>query len=301
MNRRTFIVRSSGLLLTAWVGPAIAQPAPTKDKLDRIAMGTLLFRYRFKQTRPREMASIKDELTLFDIPQHHRDRFGIRNIEFWSNHLESIEMPYLGKVKEKIQAAKSRLLNVQFDFPYDLASANEAERLESVKTVKRWMDAASYLGSACVRVNPGRAKGSVEKSIDSFREISGYAKSKNLVVITANHFGLEMNPDLHVRVVKEAGADNLFTEPDFGNYSEKQRLASLEKILPNAYIVSAKVDEFNDKMEHVSYDFDQCVQLCERLGFKGVYMVSQYSSKFQDIDYEKVGDWVIEHLRRNIA
>jgi hypothetical protein len=29
-------------------------------------------------------------------------------------------------------------------------------------------------------------------------------------------------------------------------------------------------------------------------------MVAQWSAKPQEIDYEKVGDWVIEHVTKNI-
>ena len=43
------------------------------------------------------------------------------------------------------------------------------------------------------------------------------------------------------------------------------------------------------------------MRLSESLGFKGMYMVAQWSPKFQDIDYEKVGDWVIERLKKNIT
>ena len=298
MNRRSFIIRSAGVALTAWVGPALAQTF--KTKMDRIAMGTLIFRYRFKQTKPKEMATIPNAMTLVDVAQHHRDRYGIRDIEFWSNHCESIDPSYLAKVKQSIAAAGSRLLNVQFDFPYDLAAAGDAERQQSIKDVKQWIDACAFLGSRCVRINPGKPKGAVEKSIESLKEVNAYAKDKNIIVITANHFGLEMNADLHVRVVKEAGPTNIYTEPDFGNYPHATMFASLEKILPYAYIVSAKTDEFNAKLEHTSYDFDRCVRMCEDAGFKGMYMVSQYSSKFQDIDYEKVGDWTIEHLKANM-
>ncbi len=300
MNRRAFLYKSSGLVLSACVAPALVRGAA--DKMDRIAMGTLIFRYRFKQTKPKELPAIKDELTLFDVPQHHRDRFGIRNIEFWGNHFESLEPSYLAAVKEKITAAGSRLVNLQVDVSYDLASTNEAERLESLKTVKQWMDAASLLGSACIRINPGHPKSSAEKSIESLSEVGTYAKSKNLIVITANHFGLEMNPDVHVRIVKEAGPEKIYTEPDFGNYPHNEKLFdSLTKIVPYAHIVSAKVDEFNADLEHVSYDFEKCVRLSESLGFKGMYMVAQWSPKFQDIDYEKVGDWVIERLKKNIT
>jgi sugar phosphate isomerase/epimerase len=297
MNRRAFIFNTAGLALTAWVGPTLAQAA--QDKMDRIAMGTLIMRYRFKQTKPKEMATIPNELTLPDVARYYRDRFGVRQIEFWSNHFESIETPYLTKVRDSIKAAGSKLIDVQFDFPYDLAAANESERLESVKTVKQWIDACAFLGSECVRVNPGKPRGLVENSIKSLKEVAGYAKSKNIVVITANHFGLEMNPDVHVKVVKEVG-ENIYTEPDFGNYPHKTMFASLEKIIPYAYIISAKTDEFNSKLEHTSFDLDKCIRMCEDAGFKGRYMVSQYSGKYQPIDYEKVADWTIERLKANM-
>ena len=82
--------------------------------------------------------------------------------------------------------------------------------------------------------------------------------------------------------------------------NNEMHIPKLEKIVPHAHVVSAKVCDFDASMEHVSYDFDACVRLCEKLGFKGTYMVAQYSAKFQDIDYAKVADWVIAHLKQNI-
>lgn len=305
MNRREFIFKSSGLVLTAYANPMLAQVATnnstsgTSDKMDRIAMGTLLFRYQFKQTKPRELVTIKNELTLLDVPEHHR-KFGIKKIEFWNEHFESLEPDYLARLKQKIKAAGSQLVNVQIDrITYDLASTNEETRQKSVKDVKEWIDAVSFLGSECIRINPGRPRGSVEKSIESLKELNTYAKSKNLIVITANHFGLEMDADKHVQIAKGAG---VYTEPDFGNYpADDQLFAKLEKIIPYAYIISAKVVNFNQNMEHTSYDFDRCVRLAESLGFKGLYMVAQYSGQYQDLDYDKVAKWVINHLKKNIT
>lgn len=36
------------------------------------------------------------------------------------------------------------------------------------------------------------------------------------------------------------------------------------------------------------------------VGLRGIYSVEQWSGKYQDIDYEKVGDWLIEHVQKNI-
>lgn len=298
MNRRSFIVRTSGLALSVWILPSF-MPA-FDNKMDRIAMGTVLFRYRFKQTKPKEIAAISNELTLLEVPAYYKKRFGLNQLEFWSNHFESLEPDYLQQLKEKMRAAKARLVNVQVDSPYDLANNDDAARQQSVQHVKGWIDAAAALGSDCVRVNPGSHNGDVEQSILSMKEINRYAKSKKLVLLTENHFGIEMNTDVHLRINKEAGPDNIYTLPDFGNYPKKSMFGSLEKILPYAYLISAKVVDFNSHLEHTSYDFDQCVRMAEKAGFKGIYSVEQWSPNYQPLDYEKVGDWLIDHVKKNI-
>ncbi|MFY0254136.1 TIM barrel protein [Chitinophaga sp. 30R24] len=299
MHRRSFLLQSSGLLLSVWVLPGFARPL-IRNKMDRIGMGTVLMRYRFKQTKPKELATIKDELTLLEVPQYYRDRFSISKLEFWSNHFESQAPDYLQALKNKIKAARSHLVNVQIDSTYDLAATNEEERQRSLQHVKQWMDAVAFLGSDCVRINPGHGNGSVEKSIASLKEVNSYAKSKKLILLTENHFGIEMNPDVHLRIVKEAGPGNIYTLPDFGNYPTASMYASLEKILPYAGLISAKAMNFNNNMEHLSYDFDKCVRMTEKAGFKGIYSVEQWSPDFQDIDYAKVGDWLVEHVAANI-
>jgi sugar phosphate isomerase/epimerase len=299
MNRRTFIEGSSRLVLSVYVLPSFVKELLPMAKADRIAMGTVLFRYRFKQTKPKEITTIPNELTLLEVPAYYKQRFGMRQLEFWSNHFESLEQPYLEELRKKIKGSGSRLVNVQVDSDYDVAAADEEVRKKSVEHVKGWIDAVSYLGSDCVRVNPGRAKGSVEQSIVSMKEINAYAKKKKLVLLTENHFGIEMNTDVHIRIIKEAGP-GIYTLPDFGNYPTATMIASLEKIMPYAYLISAKAMNFNKEIEHVSYDFDKCVQLAERMGFKGIYSVEQWSSEYQDVDFEKVADWLVKHVKDNI-
>jgi sugar phosphate isomerase/epimerase len=189
---------------------------------------------------------------------------------------------------------------VQVDATYDLASTNEDERQRSLATVRAWIDAAALLGSRAIRINPGRPDGSVEKSIASLQEVNRYCRSKRLPLLTENHFGLEMNPDVHLEIRRGAGPRNVYTLPDFGNYPVATMWESLAKILPYAYVVSAKTVDFNERGEHVSYDFDRCVQLCERAGFKGIYLVEQWSRQKQDLDYEKIADWMLARVRANI-
>lgn len=311
MNRRTFIAQTSQVALSTIVMPAFARLAPPQDKMDRFAMGTLLWRYQFKETKPKNATDILNEMTLMDVPKNHAEKFGIRKIEFWSEHIASFEPNYISVIKTQIKKYKCELLDIQFDSSpfdktgYDLASHNEAERIAGIAHVKKWMDGASLFGSKCVRINPGKTGGSVDQSIKSFQELLPYAKRKNLIIITANHFGIETDADKHVAIVK--GAPGIFTEPDFGNYNGAADMYdSLGKIIPYAYIVSAKMVDFKrtseGKLEHISYDFDKCVQLSEELGFKGTYMVAQWSSKPPDatITNDDIAQWGIEHIIANM-
>ena len=263
-------------------------------------MGTVIFRNRFEQTRPKSAATIKDPLTLLSVPSYYRKRFGIRQLEFWSHHFQSLEKPYLEEVRSRVKAAKATLINVQVDAAYDLASTNEEERQKSLETVRQWIDAAALLGSRAVRINPGRTNGSVEKAIASMKEVNQYCLSKGLPLLTENHFGIEMNPDVHLQIREAAGPNNLYTLPDFGNYPVETMWESLAKILPFAYVVSAKAVDFNEQGEHVSYDFARCVKLCESAGFRGIYLVEQWSRREQQLDHEKIAGWMLQQVRENI-
>jgi sugar phosphate isomerase/epimerase len=297
MHRRTFLVRTGGLMISVY-GLSTARAAPAAP--DRVGMGTVIFRNRFEQTKPKEIAELENPLTLLNVPAYYRERFAIRNLEFWSKHFESLEMPYLNEVRARIKAAGVELINIQVDDTYDLASTNEEERQRSLETVRKWVDAAASLHSRAVRINPGRTGGSIEKSIASLKEVNQYCVSKRLPLLTENHFGLEMNPDVHLQIREAAGPQNIYTLPDFGNYPVETMWESLAKILPYAYVVSAKAVDFDEQAKHVSYDLERCVQLCERAGFKGIYLVEQWSRKDQDLDYEKIADWMLQRVRMNI-
>jgi len=297
MRRRTFLFRTGGLMISV-SGLNIARAA--RSAADRVGLGTVIFRNRFEQTRPKAVTAPGNPLTLLDVPAYYRKRFAIRNLEFWSHHFESLEQAYLQELRARVKSAKAELINVQVDASYDLASRNEEDRQRSLDTVRKWVDAAALLGSRAVRVNPGRPDGSVEKSIESMKEVNRYCVSKRLPLLTENHFGLEMDPAVHLKIREGAGPDNLYTLPDFGNYPVETMWESLAKILPYAYVVSAKAVDFNEQGEHLSYDFDRCIQLCERAGFKGIYLVEQWSRKEQTLDAEKIADWMLQRVRKNI-
>jgi sugar phosphate isomerase/epimerase len=292
-SRRAFLLRSGSLALL--IGTSGVRAAGARG--DRVGMGTVIFRNRFSQTKPKALERIEHPLTLLDVPAYYRKRFEVRQLEFWSHHFESLEAAYLSELRGRIAAARAELINVQMDGAYDLASTDEVERQRSLALARNWIDAAAALGSRAIRINPGKPGGSIDQSIASMKELNQYCASKRLPLLTENHFGLEMDPEIHLRIREAAGPANSYTDPDFGNYPVETMWESLAKIIPFAYVVSAKAVDFDASGKHISYDFDRCVQMCERAGFKGIYLVEQWSRKDQDLDAEKIADWLLQRVR----
>jgi len=297
VQRRKFLIRSGGIVIAVAAGLRSAHAAGSAD---RVGMGTVIFRNRFEQTKPKGVTELRNALTLLDVPAYYRERFKVRQLEFWSHHFESLDEAYLQELRSQVKAAGAELINVQVDAAYDLASVDEAERQRSLATVRQWIDAAAFLGSRAVRINPGKPRGSVEQSIASMTEVNQYCVAKGLPLLTENHFGIEMDADMHLRIRAAAGPKNFYTLPDFGNYPVETMWESLAKILPYAYVVSAKAVDFDAQGKHLSYDFDRCVQMCEKAGFKGIYLVEQWSRKDQEFDAEKIADWLLQRVRANI-
>lgn len=286
--------RAGGLALCVSMPPSRGLAASSAP--DRVGLGTVSLRNRFEQTKPAG-AVLQNPLTLLDVPAYYRERFAVRRLEFWSKHFESLEPAYLQQLRKRIKHAGAQLINIQVDENYDLANTDEAKRQQGLELVRKWIDAAALLGTRAIRINPGRTGGSVEQSIASMREVNRYCQSKRLPLLTENHFGIEMDPDIHLRIREAAGPRNVYTLPDFGNYPPESMWESLAKILPYAYVVSAKAVDFDAQGTHLSYDFDRCLRMCEDAGFKGIYLVEQWSRKDQPIDAEKIADWMLARTR----
>lgn len=293
MNRRTF-QKQLGLLTVGLTFRQMFASPSSNVAADRITMSTVNFRERFAQTKSKEASANLSPLTLLQVPQYFRERFGLQQVEFWSKHFESISPAYLKDLNGALTKSKSRLVNIQFDEDYQIGSPDEAIRNKSLKLAMDWVDAAKFLGSGAIRVNPGN--GEVEHAITSLKKINEACKSKGLILMTENHFGIEMNPDVHLRIVREVG-DNMYTLPDFGNYDNDVRYSALKKIMPFAYQVSAKTMAFDEALNHVTFDFDQCMKICVDSGFKGIYSVEQWSREPIKENDEAIADWMIGRIK----
>ena len=298
MKRRNFLY-SSGLRAGALlVGPSLIANNTIADAMSRIGLTTVTFRNRFASTNP---DLVSGELTLKDIPEYFSGRFGIHNPEFWSAHFESRKQSYLKDLKQALLKNHCTLINIQADTPgKDMSDPKNGNSDLAIKEIKEWIDVGAFLGSKMVRGS--FMNSSLDEGIRSMKVLVKYAASKGITLLSENHFDLLSIPENHVKVAREIKSENFGLLADFGNYPEStDQYEALKMIAPYTRLVSAKTHAYDDTYNHTSFDFDRCVRIMEKGGFRGIYSLEQWESGPLDYDFEKIVDWMIEHVSANLS
>jgi len=298
MKRRQFIQKSgvaAGVVLAA---PTFFTACSGTDSMSRIGLTTVVFRNRFLGTNPDASG---DLLSLKMIPEYFRDRFGIYQPEFWSEHFESREPSYLKELKSALDGSRSTLINIQVDTPgKDMSDPENGNSALAVEEIKEWIDVGAFLGSKMIRGS--FMQYSLEEGIKSTRALVKYAAGKGITLLSENHFDLLSVPGNHLKLAGEIKSDHFGLLADFGNYPEStDPYEALKMIAPYTLLVSAKTHAYNENYEHTSFDFDRCIRIMEEGGFKGIYSLEQWENGLPDYDFEKIVDWMIEHVKTNIS
>ena len=297
MNRRHFFktVSASGV---AVITPGIWVKKMPSDKMKRVGLTTVVFRNRFKSTCPKNLA-LRNELTLDIIPEFFTDRFGVHNIELWSNHIEDKSPAFLNDLSKKFKKHKCRLIDIQAEGTHDISDPVEENRLKGITEAKEWIDVCASLKSDSVRIRSMRK--SYEKSVESLRVINTYAKKKGVNVLIENHLDLFSDTRNHVKIIHDIPDRNIGLLADFGNYAnDVDRYLALQTIAPFTKLVSAKTKDFNSNLEHISYDYGKCLDLFEGANYQGVYSAEQWGTANPDYDYEKITDRMIAEIKEHV-
>ena len=297
MKRRTFLKSSCATLAAGLMArPQWAWSQASVD--DRISLATLTFRARFAQTAIPDHPPV-ESLNLVQFPGFIADTFHIHNVEAWSMHFDSTEPAYLEEVRAALEAAHSRLINIQVQDGYDLAGEDEDARQACLDRCKNWFDAAAAVGSMSARIDLGQ--GTVERAIESFRELNEYAESKGVMMLVENHGNLTDDPDNIIAIHDGVDSDNFDVVIDFGNFPG-DRYAGIEKLIPYVnHTIAAKTSGFDEDWNHTAFDFKRCVRISEEGGFQGIYSGMYWGPTPPDHDYERIAQWTVDSLRELLA
>jgi len=211
------------------------------------------------------------DITLLDFPGFARERYGLRAVELCQMHFLASDKAYLDDLRGRIAEAGSQVVNV----PIDVGNISEPDpkvRRHDLENIKKWMEAAAYIGSPCARVNSGRQPEGQEDiglTIASYSELAEHAGKLGITLLLENHGGLSADPNNIIKLVEGVGSERFRLCPDFGNFDESIRYRALEMMFPYAVMTHAKTFEFDAQGREVRYDLDRCMKMLAASGYRG--------------------------------
>ncbi len=292
MKRRDFLARMAGGVtaagLTLGGGPlwAVARrrarrSAPDK-KQNRIAISTWSFHNFFQSTRDEDFKLPGKMLALLEFPEMIADRYKVHNLEFVAPHFASTEPSYFQELRSRLVKSHSHLINIPVDIDEfsnagGLSDPNKAVRSKAVSAAKKWIDIGKQVGARSVRCDPGKMDPQdLGPTVESYKELSAYGKSKGIYVIIENHDEVgSSHPEVLVELFKAVGGNFIGALPDFGNFpDEATRERGLRLLFPYGRVVChAKGLEFDSSGNETKLDFRKCVEISKQAGYKGVYSI----------------------------
>lgn len=234
--------------------------------LARICVSTWSFHTHFEQPEP----ATGKRMEALDFPEMVADRYRVHNVEMVFPHFSSTEPSYLHEFKSRLARAHSRLINIPVDYAElwekpSLSSINAQEREHAISLYKKGIDVAAELGSPNARCDPGTVNlQDPAVTIESYRTLVDYGKSKGVRILIENHGGISRHPEALVKILEASGARAL---PDIGNFPDQEtRERGLRLLYPLAGGIShAKLDS--------RFDLAEMLEIAKDADFQGVFSI----------------------------
>jgi sugar phosphate isomerase/epimerase len=266
VSRREFLSRASGAtagVLLAGTLPHRAAAAPAEPPF-KISLAQWSLHQALKG----------GQLDHLDFARVARREFDLDAIEYVNTFFKEKagDDAYLGEMNRRATDHGVYQHLIMIDAEGDLGDPDTALRRQAVENHKRWVEAASTLGCATIRVNAD-SKGSFEEQqklvADGLRTLTEYGDSRGMNVIVENHGGLSSNGAWLAGVMKLVNHPRCGTLPDFDNFGEYDRYRGVTELMPYAKAVSAKAFEFDAHGDETTIDFRRMLTIVTGAGFHG--------------------------------
>ena len=213
---------------------------------------------------------------------------GISGFEMVNTFFPSPQYAYLRELRKRADGEGVRLLLIMCDGEGDMAHPAREHRLLAARNHHKWVDVAAVLGCHTIRANAGGQPGddgALERNAESFRALVEYAAASGIDVLVENHFGLSMDADWLVSLVRLVDSPCFATLPDFGNLPpDADRYAAVAAMMPYAKAVSAKCYDFDDAGDETSIDFGRMMTVVTGAGYTGYVGIEYEGARLRERD-----------------
>jgi sugar phosphate isomerase/epimerase len=245
------------------------------------------------------------------FPQIAKQECGIDAIELVNQFFKdkANDQKYLADLKHRCDDQGVKCLLIMCDGEGNLGDPDKQQRAQAVRNHFKWVEAAKFLGCHSIRVNAA-SEGSFDDQMrlaaDGLAQLGEFAGEHGLNVLVENHGGLSSNGAWLAGVMKQVGAKNVGTLPDFGNFrvgpdQEYDRYQGVEELMPFAKAVSAKSHEFDSRGNETKTDYLKMMRIVLRAGYRGYVGIEWEGEKPDELAGIQLTKKLLQRVRDELA
>ncbi|MES1257388.1 MAG: sugar phosphate isomerase/epimerase family protein [Acidobacteriota bacterium] len=283
LTRRSFLIGSAlapGMSAMApGAAPALRFPTAARD---RLAIASYSFRSLIDTPRNRARNTVPQGgwIALKDFPALMAQKYNVHAVELLNQHFPSVEPAYLRELREAVQSAGSRIVNIPTGVGASVYDTDESRRALAVVNAKKWVDTAVALDCPSIRVHIQGAKGltpDAELAARSLLEIALHGQARGVVVNLENDDPATEDAFFVAKVIDRAHSPWLRALPDFCNSmlrgDEKFNYDAVSAMFQRAYNISHVKDSEVDGDRIVRVDLARTFMIAKESGYKGWFSI----------------------------
>lgn len=303
LPRRRFLQISGAFLGSCLISRAKLRAAdpPAKGPLYEISLAQWSLHRRF----------FKDKANPMEFAKMSKQEFGIDAVEYVNQFYKDKKQDdaTVKELKKRADDQGVKSLLIMCDGEGALGDADERKRRQAVENHVRWVEWAKQLGCHSIRVNAassGSYREQMDRASDGLRQLTELAAPHEINVIVENHGGLSSNGAWLAGVIRKVDHPRCGTLPDFGNFKVANktyydRYRGVEELMPFAYGVSAKSNEFDDKGNEVQTDYRKMIPIVLSFGYRGYIGIEYEGAKHSEPDGIRLTKKLLETVRSELS
>jgi len=303
-SRRAFLKQAGAAAMGVGILPELVSGGPSKKLFFDISLAE----WSLHKT------IFAGKLTNMEFAETARKEFGISIIEYVNQFFKdkAEDKEYLKELLQRSvdNGVKNHLIMI--DGEGGLAELDAEVRNKAVENHYKWVGAAKYLGCTSIRVNAygkGAAADVAGAAVEGLGKLGEFAAKAGINVIVENHGGFSSNGGWLAGVMKQVGAKNVGTLPDFGNFcvrrkegdwrvceEEYDRYQGTRELMPYAKGVSAKANDFDSKGDVAETDYKKILKIVKDSGFRGIIGIEYEGSNLSEYEGIRATKKVLERI-----
>lgn len=162
---------------------------------------------------------------------------------------------------------------------------------EQIAYVEKWLDAAVILGAPVLRVFAGwiskeKQKGVWPNVVKAFKESAKLAEQRGVTLAIESHNdgGLLPSSIETFQLLKDIDSSWVKLNLDTGNYHDKDNYAAIEKSMPYAVHIHAKIHKLSPQGEELEFDYEKIFNILKKHDYRG-FISPEYEGKEDEMEY----------------